>query len=172
MNASGLVQQKIDLGAPAASAAGPGYTVKAESDALTRSYSTGTGANQIDLVHGKNYNLVATNTTLDLQALQLIDGTTGNFVRVRELFIRNKSNFPLTVGNAAATQWIGAGCPLQGATATFAVPPNGIYHWSDPTTTGATGGGLVAAGAKSLKLDAGANTVNFDLIIAGGSANA
>jgi hypothetical protein len=162
---NGTVQQKVDFGQ--ASVGTPvSYSLKGESPNLTRSYAPGTAAGCVDQLHAKVYALVAAATTLDLTALPGVDGTNFSAARCREFYIRNLSTFVLTVGNAAATAWTGAGCPIGTATGTFAVPPGGIFLWSDPSTVGAGNGGIIDATHKSLKFDPGANNVSFELIMA------
>jgi hypothetical protein len=162
---TGTIQQQARFGLPAINAPSP-FGVPAEMPKLDRSYATGTGANQVDGIHCKTYSLVATSTTLDLTAMTDPNGasitcTTG---RVREFILQNTSAFPIILGAAAATQWTGMISALA-ASGTVTVPPNGILHFSDPTTVGASGA-LVSASSKSLKIDAGANTVSFNLTIA------
>jgi hypothetical protein len=163
-NVTGTIQQQARFGLPSVNAP-LAYGVPAELPKLDRTYGTGTGAGQVDGIHCKTYSLVATSTTLDLTAMTDPNGatitcTTG---RVREFILQNTSAFPIILGNAAATQWAGM---LTVTTGTLTVPPGGIQHFSDPTTVGASAGAYVDATHKSLKIDAGANTVSFNLLIA------
>jgi hypothetical protein len=162
--ATGTVQQQVKFGLPSINSP-TAFNIPANMPTLDRSYNNGTIAGSIDGIHCKTYSLVATSTTLDLTAMTDPNGaaivcTTG---RIREFIVQNTSAFPLTIGAAAATQWIGM---LGTTTSTLIVPPLGIHHFSDPSTVGASAGAYVDATHKSFKLDAGANTVTFNLLIA------
>jgi hypothetical protein len=161
---TGKIIQQVNFSLPAAGTP-IAYAIPAKMPALTREYTTGTGANQADGLHYKSYSLASTATTLDLTAMTDPNGaaitcTTG---RIREFVLQNTSGFPLILGNAAATQWLGM---ISTTTGTLTVPPGGIHHFSDPTTVGSSAGAYVDATHKSLKIDAGAHTVTFNLIIA------
>lgn len=166
---SGTVLQKVELSQTKSGVPSP-YGMDAKSGMITRSYGNGTGAGAIDLLHCKSYSLAAAATTIDLTALADLESVNQNYARVREFYIRNTSAYPLFVGNAAATQWAVAQGPIVSATATFCVLPGGTFQWSDYSTVGASLGAYVDSTHKSLKFDPGANTVTFDLIIAGCSA--
>jgi hypothetical protein len=138
-------------------------SIPADLPKLDKVYSAGTGANQVDGCHSKTYSLVATTTTLDLTALTDPNGasitcTTG---RVREFWIQNTSSYSLIVGNAASNAWTGC----LSSTGTITIPAGGYFHFSDATSVGSGVGAVVDATHKNLKLDAGANTVTFNVLL-------
>lgn len=161
---TGKIIQNVNFELPAANTP-IAYAIPAKMPSFSRNYTTGTGANQADGLHYKAYSLASTSTTLDLTAMTDPNGaaitcTTG---RIREFVIQNTSAFPLILGNAASNQWLGM---ISTATGTLTIPPGGIHHFADPTTVGASAGAYVDATHKSLKIDAGAHTVTFNLLIA------
>jgi hypothetical protein len=111
---TGKIIQQINFSLPATNTP-IAYAIQAGMPNLTRQYATGTGANQADGLHSKLYTLISTSTTLDLTAMTDPNGaaivcTTG---RIREFVLQNTSGFPIILGNAAATQWLGPSstCP-------------------------------------------------------------
>jgi len=140
------------------------YSVPCDMPKMDRVYSSGTGAGQVDGIHSKTYSLAATPTTLDLTAMTDPNGAaiTCSTGRIRSLWLQNLSNYAITIGAAASTQWLGM---LGTTTSTLVVPPNGILTFSDPTTVGTSAGAYVDSTHKSLKIDPGANTVQFNLVI-------
>lgn len=137
---------------------------------LSTNYTSGTGANQVDLLYAKQLTFVAsTPQTLDLAALVDLSGVTVNMARVRELVLQVVTatvDKNLTVGAAAANPW----AAIWGTTGTHVVVAGSTLYVSDPTTVG-SGKGLVTSGtSKSLKLDPGSNVLVCNLIIAGCSA--
>lgn len=136
-------------------------------------YANGTGAGQVDLIYAKQLSLAGSATTLDLTALTDLSGASINFARVRELIIQNlatTSTYTVTVGAAASNAWTGI---LGTTTSTLIIPPsagNGLFRFSDYSSTGASTGAVVSGTSKSLKLDPGANTISINIVILGCSA--
>lgn len=144
-------------------------------DRLNKSFgdtmATGTGANQADQMWHDQRTLTAASEELDLSgggAVALVDGfgDTLTFVKIRCVLIQNlntTSGHDLTVGAAAATQFVGW---FGAVTETTTVDPEGIMlQWSP------SDGWAVGAGASDmLKIDAGANTITYNIVILGTSA--
>lgn len=144
---------------------------------LPLNFGSGTGSNNIDLIYAKAITLVAsTPQTLDLTSLTDLSGASINFARVRDFAVINTSTTTgqiVTVGAAATNAWVG---PLGTTTSTAivypgvtgaATPSPGHIRWTDPYTTGVSGGMVVTGTSKSVKLDPGANTITVYVIIAG-----
>jgi hypothetical protein len=164
---SGTVQHKPSLAQTFTGTEVGDYAIPAEITNLSRNYTNGTGAGAIDLLYNKKISLAASAQTLDLTALTDPRGGTINLARVREFILCNTGAFPVTVGAAAATQWIGM---LGTIASTIVIPAGGAHNFADPTSVGGSVGAVVTGSSKSLKLDPGANTVAIQLIIAGCSA--
>jgi hypothetical protein len=143
------------------------YAIPAEITNLTTNYGNGTGALQFDLLYNKKLTLSAAAQTLDLSAVTDAAGGAINFARIREFILYNPSAFPVTIGAAAATQWVGM---LGTTTSTLTIPAGGRHYFSDPSSVGGGVGAVVTGSSKSLKLDPGANTLVLTLIMAGCSA--
>jgi hypothetical protein len=132
--------------------------------------ATGTVDNQQDRIWSDTRTLVATSESLDFNNnLQgALAGTLLTFVEIRGIYIRNKAAAAaqvLTVGNAASPAFTG----LFGAAAhTITVPAGGVFLWTAPLD----GGGLTVTGTTNdlLKIDSGANTVTYDIVVWGVSA--
>jgi hypothetical protein len=164
---SGGVTVKPSFSQTISGATAADYAVPAEIANLGRQYSNGTGALQFDLLYNKKITLSAAAQTLDLTAVTDAAGGAINFARVREFILYNPSSFPVTIGAAAATQWIGM---LGTVTSTLTIPAGGSHMFADPTSVGGGVGAVVTGSSKSLKLDPGANTLVLTLIMAGCSA--
>ena len=92
-------------------------------------------------------------------------GDAANFAKVRALYIRNKSTTTgekLTIGGASSNAF-----PLfPQTTYTYEIDPGGEFKDSSPVD-----GKTVTAGtADKLKIDPGAATITFDIVIAGTSS--
>ncbi len=142
-------------------------------NAPTDTFTSGTAANQADLIYATTLTLSATPTTLDLTSL--LDPLQGAvaFARVRGLYIRNNATtdgWNLTIGAAASNAWAGTSQFLS-ASSTIILGPSSAFPnsgrlevWA-PNTTGY----VVDGTHKSLKLDPGANTFTIDIQIIGAS---
>ncbi len=133
------------------------------SDALAE----GTGSDQADVLWHDTRTLAGTSEDLDLAA-SLTDafGTSVTFVNVKLIAIRNNSTTTtesLAIGGAAATQfinWVGD------ATDIVNLGPSGIFLLWDPID----GYPVTAGTGDLLKIDSGADTFSYDIIIVGTSA--
>jgi hypothetical protein len=136
---------------------------------FSTAYTNGTGAGAIDCIYAKQLTLAGSATTLDLQALVDLAGTSQVLLRVREIIVQvvtTTVDFDVTLGNAASNSW----APIWGATGTHVVKAGGRFQNADPNTVGSGKGYVVSGTSKSLKLDPGANTVVVNVIIAGCTA--
>jgi hypothetical protein len=132
---------------------------------LSTIYTNGTGAGQVDQLYGAALTLAGAATTINLQNFVDISGATAtNAARVRVLMIQNTDTVAghnIIVGNATTNPWAG----FLNAAGTITIPPGGRLIIEDPSTTGATGGGVTGTTSLNLKFDPGANTVPCNIII-------
>ena len=136
--------------------------------ALAAAYAvtSGTTDNKMDLIYSDNNSLVATTVNIDVRGAlsAALGGTSISMVEVRLIIIKNKGTTVLTLGNGTNPAWAG----LFGGTAhTLSIPP-GLFVWY--CTTDGIGLQTTAATADILKLDSGASTVEYDIVIGGVSA--
>lgn len=134
-------------------------------------YSTGTGSSQIDIIHAKQYSLVASPTTIDLTSLLSLSGISINFARVRELIVipqDTTATHVITVGGGTTNPWlpVGAGLIVPAATAAGQAP----LRISDPYSVGGSVGNIVGGSSKTIKFDPGAFTAVVNVYIFGCSA--
>lgn len=127
----------------------------------------GTGANQADVLWTDTRTLTETSEELDLAgSLTNAIGVTATFVKVKVLVMHNKSTTStenLTIGGAAANQfatWVG------NSSDKLVIGPDGLLLLWNPidgyTVTADTG--------DKLKIDAGSDTITYDIAIIGTSA--
>lgn len=134
----------------------------------TDALANGTGTDQSDLLFHDRRTLAATSEDFDLAGgwTNPITGAAGTFVKVKGLFIKNRnttSGHVLAIGGAAGTQFVNW---VANSSDIVNIGPNGLFMLWSPTD-----GYAVGAGASDLlKIDAGANTIEFDIIIVGTSA--
>lgn len=134
-------------------------------------FATGTGDYQFDRVWSDERTLVATSEDLDLAGVltSQLDGSTVTFVEIGGIYIYNASTTAgpaLTVGGAAANQaYVGL---FGAATERIKVGALGEFAWVAPLD----GGGLtVTAGTgDQLKIDSGAATITYRIVLLGRSA--
>jgi hypothetical protein len=131
----------------------------------TVSLENGTGANQADVLWQDQRTLTATSEELDLAGILAgIYGPTLTFAKVKGLYIENTNiatGAVLTVGGAAANafvNWVGD------VTDKIKIGPGGHLQLASPVD-----GYAVGAGDK-LKIDAGAATIIYKIVILGTSA--
>lgn len=128
--------------------------------------ANGTGSSQADVVWHDTRTLAATSENLDLAgSLTNSYGTTVTFAKVKGIFIHNKATttaFNLTVGAAASAAW----ATFLGATHTAVIGPDGILLAWNPID----GYAVTATTADILKINAGSNSVTYDIWIVGTSA--
>lgn len=133
-------------------------------------YLTGTTDNKADQVWSDTRTLAAAADSLDLRGglTAAIGGAALAFIEVRGIFIRNKATAAaniLLVGAGSNPAFAG----LFGATGDILkVPASGCFLWIAPLDTG--GLTTTAGTADILYIDAGANTVSYDIVIWGVSA--
>ena len=131
---------------------------------LSDEMAAGTGDSQIDQSWHDQRTLTAASEELDLAGvLTNIWGDTITFAKVRTLAIHNKSTTSteiLTVGGAAVNafvNWVGD------ATDKIKIGPDGILLLHCPID----GYAVVADTGDLLKIDAGADTIDYEIYIAG-----
>mgnify|MGYP001586057474 CR=1 FL=1 len=134
---------------------------------LQTAYASGTVASTFDTVWSDTRNLVGATEALDLAgSLTGLLGGTITFAKLCGLIIRNNATttaFDLKVGGAAANAWYGC---FDGATHIAVVPPGGFFWWFSPID-----GKTVTAGTgDQLKIDSGANTISYSILLLGRSA--
>lgn len=131
---------------------------------------TAGSADAVDVKYSRVITLASTSSTYDLTNLTDDTGASISFARVRSLTIRNRATvdgYNLTIGPGAASGWVGPGAASwsQYVFASTSGSP-GVYAFTAPNTTGA----VVASSSKNLKIDAGSQSVTFDIEISGCSA--
>jgi hypothetical protein len=132
-------------------------------------FATGTGDYQFDRVWSDERTLTATSEELDLAGVltSQLDGSAITFVEIGGILIYNSSTTAaLTVGGAASNQaYVGL---FAAATERIKVGPLGEVAWVSPID----GGGLtVTAGTgDKLKIDSGAATITYKIVLLGRSA--
>lgn len=122
----------------------------------------GTGSGQADLQWSHSGILTSSTVTFDLTALVGVNGTV-NMARVKFIYIKNlatSDTFSLILGNASPNGWSG---PFDAATDTFTIPASGEFLAAGPLITGWITGGS----NKNIKLDSGAHTVSYSIVIVG-----
>lgn len=134
---------------------------------ISDSLASGTAAEHADYSFHDTRTLAATSEDLDLAGgISNAFGTALTFVKIRCLMIHNKnttSGHDLAVGGAAANQFINW---VSAADDEVVIGPNGILFLWNP----ADGYAVTAGTGDLLKIDAGANTVTYDIIVIGTSA--
>jgi hypothetical protein len=136
--------------------------------AANLSYTNGTAPNQVDTIFAKNISLAATTQTFALNSVVDPAGNTVSFARVREFVIVNLSTtagFDLGVSSGASN-----GVTWLPASGTLTCRAGGTLRISDPVSTGSGSGNTVGTTTFNVTVNAGANTVNFLILIVGGSA--
>ena len=130
--------------------------------------ATGTGLDQADKLFHDTRPLAGTSEDFDLAAGHTSKfGVTITFVKIKMLFIKNRSTVAgetLAVGGAAGNQfinWVGD------ATDIINIQPNGFLHVWAPSLAGFA---VTANTGDLLKIDSGAASFSFDIIIVGTSA--
>jgi hypothetical protein len=135
----------------------------------SRTFTSGTGAQQCDLMWAKSYTLAASaSTTITVSALTDDLGRAVAFVRVKCLLVESDatvSGDDLVLGAAASHPWVEI---VGGSGQTLRVKPYGFLAQAAMGTVGF----LVTSGSSDqLKIaNAGANSITFRLTLAGCSA--
>lgn len=127
----------------------------------------GTGASQIDTVWSDTRTASATPDTLDLRgSLTGANGATLNFAEIVLIVIINRATtagYLLTVGDAASNPIASI---MEAATHRLNIGPSGAGILWNPIDGYAT----TAGSADVLQIDPGANSIEYDIFIAGRSA--
>jgi hypothetical protein len=126
------------------------------------SYTIGTGASSANKCHYGVVPLAGSAVTVDLTAMAFGFGD-ASIAKVKGMLIQNlttTSGYKITVGNAAATQFLFSG--LSAATTTIEVEEGGAFLYFTKTANGHT-----TTSKTLLKLDPGANTVSCFLAVWG-----
>lgn len=130
--------------------------------------SNGTGAvDTADYIWSDTRSLAATTENLDLAGgLTNAFGVALTFARIKAILIHNKNTTAgnnLTVGGAASNAF-----PLfADDTDKYTIGPNGIFLIWEPS---AAAKAVTASTGDILKMDSGASTITYDIIIVGSSA--
>lgn len=131
-------------------------------------FGSGTGSRNANQVWSDTRSLVATSEDLDLTSLPAATGDSRGageaFSKIKFLYIFNndaEGGDILLVGGAAGTQWAGAALYFVDVTDKVNVKPQGFMCVEDNV------GMAVAAGTKDLKIDAGAGTISYTIVICG-----
>jgi len=134
---------------------------------FTDSLANGTASDQSDVLFHDTRSLAATSEDLDL-AGSLTDafGSTVTFADVTGIFIQNNNTtagHDLAIGGAAANQFINW---VSDASDEIVVRAGGcLLLWAPKD-----GYAVTAATGDLLKIDAGANTVSYDIVLVGTSS--
>ena len=129
--------------------------------ANSNDYTTGSGANQVNAWYATTRSAAAAADTIDLDA-DLADafGTTLVFTSIKEIWIINRSTASgedLTISGDAMLAFVGNNAHQAKAAA------GGMWHQSAPVD----GFAISSPDQDVLSIDPGANTISYDLIIAG-----
>jgi len=129
--------------------------------------AAGTSTDQADVIFHDTRSLAATSEDLDL-AGTLLDtyGNTATFATIKGLLIHNKNTttaHTLAIGGAAASTMDNI---FASTTDILNIGPNGLLLLWNPTD----GYDVTSATADLLKIDGGANTVTYDIVVIGTSA--
>jgi hypothetical protein len=126
-------------------------------------FADGTGANQLDFVWSDRRTLAATSEEIDLVG-GLVDsfGVAFSVAKLKFLAIINRST---TVGHNLEVGGASAAVPIfSAANDEIIVPPGGKLIYVAPSLAGIA---VTATSADLLKVDAGANTISYDIILGG-----
>lgn len=123
--------------------------------AFSSSYTNGTGSNQVNAFFSDTRTLAATNESHDLNTMTDSFGATLNFLKVKFLYVKNKSTTTvqtLTLTGDFLTQ-AGVGVAAGG----FVLGPSGIYMLDNPidgyTVTATTADVITLTNAASFDYD-------------------
>lgn len=129
--------------------------------------ANGTGLDQADQLWHDTRSLAATTENLDLAGgITNAFGTTVTFARVKGILIHNKNTtagHTLTIGGASSAAFV----LFVDTSDKYAIGPNGVFFAWEPSAAGKV---VTATTADILKMDAGANTIAYDIWIIGATA--
>ena len=131
---------------------------------LTDTLANGTSADQANEMWHDRRSLAATTESIDLAgSLTNIFGETLTFTSIVALIIHNRNTtvgHTLTIGGAAANAFT----LFADTSDKYVLGPNGVFMVWEPSAAGKT---VTAATGDILKMDAGANTISYDIIVIG-----
>ena len=142
----------------------PSYLIPVGAGLQSVTYSTGTGPNQFQKLAEVAGTATGAPVDIDLTAITCVDGTTG-FSHVRERILINLDAVnPLKTGDdgVVSNPWV----PYysSGTHPVRTVEPGAHDRVSKPL---GTNGYAVGSTSKTVRIDPGANTINYILIVAG-----
>lgn len=131
---------------------------------LAMTFANGTGVDQIDSFWYDRRSLAATTETLDLSGgLTDAFGTAFSFAKVKLLIVKNNNTtagHTLKIGGNASNQFL----LFTDGSDKYTLGPGGIFMVAEPCAAGLA---VTAATGDILKMDAGAQTISYDILIAG-----
>ena len=137
----------------------------AESLAATLTFNNGTGSGNINLHYSEDTTLVSTTATRTLSALTDGLGRTVAFTKVRYIIIVNletTDGHDLIIGAAALHAW---GAPVNSVSGgEIVIKAGGCLVLAAPLATALA---VTSGTSDQLKLDSGANTVHYQMLIGG-----
>lgn len=135
---------------------------------FAKDLASGTTSGSCDRVFSDTRTLTATSESLDLSgSLTSLIGAALSYVTVHLIAIQNTHAMAaLTIGNAASPAYANL---FGAATHTLVVPPGGFFLWVAPLAS-ASGLTVTNSSADLLKIDAGAATITYKILILGRSA--
>jgi hypothetical protein len=163
-NPSGSItlQSTLNVGIPAGGNVITPYNVPVQ-PTQTHSYSAGTGANQINKVAELGGSAAASPASIDLTTAVCVDGTTG-FAHWREILVFNDDPTNVLKWDFTATNANTAMFNAGGTTANLSIQPGTHQRF---TCANNAAGYVVDSTHKVIKLDPGANTIAYRVVVAG-----
>ncbi|HEB79290.1 MAG TPA: hypothetical protein ENI79_02295 [Rhodospirillales bacterium] len=135
---------------------------------FTDTLANGTGLDQADQEWSDQRTLAATSEEIDLAgSVNDIHGTTLTFAKIKGIYIRNLATtvgYDLAVGGSATNgfiNWVGD------ATDIINIAPGGVFCLYNPSLAGYA---VTAGTGDLLKINAGANSITYDIALIGTSA--
>jgi hypothetical protein len=159
---SGSIGLAVNLSAKVAAVTNllTAYPIPVQPAAAGVSYSAGTAANQANKIYAFSGTATAATVDLDLTAAVCVDGSVG-FSHVRELIIYNDSltqTLTAGVGTNPFTPF------FTGTTPAEVIEPGSVFRKAKPL---GTNGWVVDSTHKVVRVDPGANTIAYRMIVVG-----
>lgn len=150
----------------AKAAVGSGQAVDNFAATARTAFTIGTGSGAVDVMWRDQRQLVGTSEDLDLAGVLTNQfGAVATFAKVRGIYIRNTetgAGKTLSVGGAAANQFL---TPFGAADDKVKIGPGGVLMLTSPVD----GFAVTAGTGDKLKIDAGAQTITYEICIVGTS---